>query len=52
MYVCMYVSFTMYVYLYVLWYQKAHIVRPGVQPAFRQPRIHTRQYLDKYCMNQ
>ena len=24
----------------------------GVQPIFRQPRIHTRQYLDKYCMNQ
>ena len=24
----------------------------GVQPVFRQPRIHTGQYLDKYCMNQ
>ena len=24
----------------------------GVQPVFRQLRIHTRQYLDKYCMNQ
>ena len=24
----------------------------GVQPVFRQPHIHTRQYLDKYCMNQ
>ena len=27
-------------------------VEMGVQPVFRQPRIHTRQYFDKYCMNQ
>ena len=26
--------------------------RNGVQPVFRQPRIHTGQYLVKYCMNQ
>ena len=29
------------------WYQK-----PGYMSVFRQPRIHTGQYLDKYCFNQ
>ena len=34
-------------------YTALHIKkRNGVQPVFRQPRIHTRQYLNKYCMNQ
>ena len=29
-----------------------HNLEEGVQPVFRQPRIHTGQYLDKYCFNQ
>ena len=30
----------------------SRLIKIGVRPVFRQPRIHTGQYLDKYCFNQ
>ena len=36
--------------LYIFWRDSS--IQKGYMSVFRQPRIHTGQYLDKYCFNQ